>query len=111
MSNKIKTISVSLELAHHVNELERLLKLEFGCDFAYTILGRGVIIGASNMAQGSIGPVPTIKKVSHYSFQAGRIVPPHLEIDNETPLGQQLDEGADMGDSDYSLNPISGEEN
>jgi len=52
----MKTKPVSIELTNQINGLHDLLKKEFGCDFAYTILGNGVVIGASNAEKGYLKP-------------------------------------------------------
>jgi hypothetical protein len=54
-----KTVSVSVELAYKIDQLNEALKAEFGCDYSYTICGKGVILGASNMVNGHVKP--TIK--------------------------------------------------
>lgn len=55
----MKEQPVSIETANLIRKLIESLKAEFGCDYAFTILGKGHIIAASNYKDGII--LPTIK--------------------------------------------------
>ena len=50
-----KTPTVSVDLADAVARLKAQLAKEFGCDFAFTIMGRGHIIAANNLKDGTTG--------------------------------------------------------
>jgi hypothetical protein len=60
-----KLSAVSAETAALVNKLHEALKAEFGCDFAYTIMGRGHFVATSNYVQGHIKP--TIKVSGNFA--------------------------------------------
>ncbi len=49
-------IAVSIELKQAIEKTQQLLTREFGCDHAYTVVGRGHIIAASNYRDGHIEP-------------------------------------------------------
>lgn len=58
-SNKETTISsqpVTADLAQRITAMTDALKREFGCDFAFTIMGRGHVIAASNYKDGTVTP-------------------------------------------------------
>ncbi len=44
VNKQTKTVLVSLELADMVNKLDEALKAEFGGDYAYTVMAKGVFI-------------------------------------------------------------------
>lgn len=47
---------VSQDVVNAVMALHTALHKEFGCDFAYTIMGRGHVVAASNMELGLVAP-------------------------------------------------------
>lgn len=54
--NKIKKSEVTIYTCGLIAKLHEALKKEFGCDFSYTILGKGKIVAASNNKDGHIEP-------------------------------------------------------
>lgn len=58
MKNRIRT-EVTVETAKLIEKLHEALKAEFGDDFAYSIMGCGYKVAASNYEDGFIQP--TIK--------------------------------------------------
>jgi len=53
---------VKQEVADAINNLTTLLKRDYGCDFAYSILGNGMTLAQHNIA-GVNQPVPLIESV------------------------------------------------
>ena len=53
---KVKQIKVSPRLAEHIKTLNDLLAIEFKNDYAFTILGTGHVVAASNMVHGVLMP-------------------------------------------------------
>jgi len=51
--------AVKQEVADAINNLTALLKRDYGCDFAYSILGNGMTLASHNIA-GVNQPVPLI---------------------------------------------------
>jgi hypothetical protein len=47
---------VSVHTARLIDQLRENLKAEFGCDFSYSIIGRGHYIAASNASLGYLPP-------------------------------------------------------
>jgi hypothetical protein len=56
MADTTPTPTVSVELADAVVRLKKQLVKEFGCDFAFTVMGDGHIIAANNTKDGVIVP-------------------------------------------------------
>lgn len=56
MSKQTETLKVNVSTAHLIEQLHESLKAEFGCDFAYTIMGTGHIVAASNKCHGHVKP-------------------------------------------------------
>jgi len=52
--------AVKHDLADAINEVSRLLKRDFGCDFAYSIMGNGCVLAQSNI-NGVHQPVPLVE--------------------------------------------------
>jgi len=46
------------ELAIHIEQLRAKLRAEYGSDYAFTIMGRGYVLGGSNAKDGEIEAVP-----------------------------------------------------
>ena len=57
--SKKETIPVPITIAHTIEKLVEELKAEFGCDYAFQIVGHGKFVAASNYKDGVIKP--TIK--------------------------------------------------
>jgi hypothetical protein len=47
---------MSAKVVSAINAMHEALKSYFGCDFAYTIMGRGKVIAASNGYHGVVRP-------------------------------------------------------
>ncbi len=56
---------VSVKTAKAIDNLGVALIKEFGCDFAYTIMGRGHILAASSLAHGTITAKVAVEKKSN----------------------------------------------
>jgi hypothetical protein len=54
--------AVKQDLADAINNVTALLKRDYGCDFAYSILGNGMVLAQSNI-YGVNQPVPLIESV------------------------------------------------
>ena len=53
---KNKPIAVPSKTAQLISDLHEALQKQFGCDFAYSIMGNGKFVAASNMKDGLITP-------------------------------------------------------
>lgn len=68
----MKTKPITKELQDQITRLHDALEKEFGCDFAYTIMGTGHKVATSNMIDGRIQPVngvPTVIPNTHHVVQ------------------------------------------
>lgn len=56
----MKPIPVNVHLANTIAKMKEELTAQFGCDFAFTIMGHGHFVSTHNYRQGII--LPTIKE-------------------------------------------------
>ncbi len=59
MKENRKPVKTSLALICAINNLKTALAKEYGCDYAFTIMGRGYIVAASNYVDGIVMPERT----------------------------------------------------
>jgi len=48
----------SRELATHIEQLRAKLRAEYGCDYSFSIMGRGYVLAGSNAKDGEIEAIP-----------------------------------------------------
>jgi len=53
--------AVKQDVAKAINEMIALLKRDYGCDYAYTIMGNGMVLAQSNI-YGVKHPVPQVEE-------------------------------------------------
>jgi hypothetical protein len=79
--------SVKQEVADAINNLRAVLQKEYGSDFAYSILGNGLILAQSKI-NGVVHPQPIVDNDKDYNdgFLSGKrhsALPDHFRIENE----------------------------
>lgn len=54
---KAPLVTVPLKLAQTIESLSEQLKATFGCDYSYLVMGKGHIVAANTLFNGSVKPV------------------------------------------------------